>query len=172
MTVLTLALVDYWTALPSRPKSVRLRAVAELRSGVAAGECLPGQLLPYALGDADADVVFAATSTWLAIRNDSAAADVAAGAAIDWVRRSLAINRGAVLAALLARGDESLNARLQGLRLVLSPTEVETVFSLVARRRSAPLQAFLADWRALLEAGPGGVHEGVAPTDADRARVA
>ena len=153
MTALTLALVDYWTTLPDRSKPARLRAIADLRQRIAAGELAPGALLPYALGDADEDVVFAATSAWTALRLDSPAAEVAAGDAVEWVRRGLAINRGAVFAALLSRGDESLNARLRGLRLGLNTAEVETVCRHVARRRSAPAQAFLADWLALVEDG-------------------
>lgn len=168
MTALTLALVDYWTTLPSRGKPARLKAVAELRQAIGTGTRPADALLPYALGDADEDVVFAATSAWLAVRQDSAAA---ADDSIEWVRRGLAINRGAVFAALVSRGDESLNARLGGLRLGLDADEVETVCRHVARRRSAVAQGFLADWHALLEDGPAaGARECIARALGDCAR--
>ena len=151
MNALTAALVDYWTSLPVRPKSSRLRALAELRKEIESGDRSPTALLPYALGDADEDVVFAASSAWIALRPDPSAAEAAAMDAVEWVRRGLAINRGAVFAALLSRGDESLNGRLNGLRLGFSAAEVETICRHVARRRSIAVQAFLCDWHRLVE---------------------
>lgn len=170
MTALTLALVDYWTTLPSRAKSVRLKAVADLRARIADGSLPSDALLPYVLGDADGDVVFAATSAWLAVRPATAAA---LADAIEWVRRGLAINRGAVFAALLSRGDESLNARLCGLRLGLAAHEVETLCRHVARRHSPVAQGFLADWHALLEDGADlAARDCIARLLGDRAQVA
>ena len=151
MNALTSALVDYWITLPARPKANRLRAVAELRQPIESGELPPSALLPYALGDADEDVVFAATSSWVALRPDPSTAEVAAVEAIEWVRRGLAINRGAVFAALLSRGDESLNERLRGLRLGFVGDEVETVCRHVERRRSVAARELLGDWHQLLQ---------------------
>ena len=151
MNALTAALVYYWTSLPVRPKSSRLRALAELRKEIESGDRPPTALLPFALGDADEDVVFAASSAWVAVRPDPSAAEAAAMDAVEWVRRGLAINRGAVFAALLSRGDESLNGRLNGLRLGFSAGEVETICRHVARRRSAAAEAFLCDWHQLVQ---------------------
>jgi hypothetical protein len=170
MTALTLALVDYWTALPSRNKSVRLRGVDEIRRRVESGVLEPAALLPAALGDADEDIVFAAASAWLAARVDATAS---AHDAMEWVRRGLAINRGAVFAALLARGDEGLNEGLQRLRLLLSADDVEAV----CRRASGccpRTRAFLGDWLDLLDGEASAAREraSLAGALASRARVA
>ncbi|MFO1406695.1 MAG: hypothetical protein U1F08_04070 [Steroidobacteraceae bacterium] len=173
MTALTRALVEYWTALPSRGKSARLKAVADLRQRIGNGESPARTLLPYVLGDGDEDVVFAATSAWLAVHHGTPAADAAAGDAVEWVRRGLAINRGAVFAALLSRGDEALNARLPGLRLALAADEVATVCRHVARRRCDAAQAFLRDWHRLLgEGADTGAREALARSLEECARVA
>ncbi len=173
MNALTSALVEYWTALPARPKANRLRAVAELRQPIESGELSPAALLPYALGDGDEDVVFAATSAWVALRPEPSAAESAAADAVEWVRRGLALNRGAVFAALLSRGDESLNGRLRGLRLGFAEHEVETICRHVARRRSAAAQAFLGDWHLLLQDGAeAGVRDCLARSLEECARVA
>ena len=173
MNALTSALVDYWITLPTRPKASRLRAVAELRQPIESGDLSPLALLPYALGDGDEDVVFAATSAWVASRPEPSAAEAAAAEAIEWVRRGLAINRGAVFAALLSRGDESLNERLSRLRLGFSVREVETICRHVARRRSAAAQAFLSDWHLLLQDdAPAGVRDCLARSLEECARVA
>jgi hypothetical protein len=173
MNALTSALVDYWTTLPSRPKANRLRAVAELRQPIESGDLSPAALLPYALGDGDEDVVFAATSAWVAVRPEPSASENAAADAVEWVRRGLALNRGAVFAALLSRGDESLNERLRGLRLCFAEREVETVCRHVARRRSAAAQAFLRDWHLLVQDdGEAGVRDCLARSLEECAQVA
>lgn len=148
MTALTLALVDYWTALPSRNKSARLRAVNELRRRVESGAIDPAALVPSALGDPDEDVVFGATSAWLSAQVDAGAA---VRDATEWVRRGLAINRGAVFAAMLARGDEALNDRLQRLRLLLSAADVETVCRCAGDLSCPRTRAFLGEWLELLD---------------------
>lgn len=148
MTALTLALVDYWTALPTRSRSARLRGVEELRRHVESGALEPAALVPLALADPDEDVVFGATSAWLSAQADAGAA---AGDATEWVRRGLALNRGAVFAALLARGDEALNDRLQRLRLLLSADDVETVCRCAGGRPCPRTRAFLGEWLDLLD---------------------
>ena len=170
MTALTLALVDYWTALPSRSKSARLRGVEELRRRVESGALEPSALVPSALGDPDEDVVFGATSAWLSAQSDAGAA---ACDATEWVRRGLAINRGAVFAALLARGDDGLNDRLQRLRLLLSADDVETVCRCAGGRPCPRTRAFLGEWLNLLD-GESTARERscLAGTIEERARVA
>jgi hypothetical protein len=173
MTALTLALVDYWTALPTRTKATRLRAVEDLRRRIEAGDADPAALLPSALGDADEDVVFSAASAWLAAGTGATSAIEAARDPVEWVRRGLAINRGAVFAALLSRGDEAVNGLLLRLRLGLSADEVETVCRYAVRRRCLRTQGFLRDWIDLLE-GEATARERacLAGTLEERARVA
>lgn len=167
MTALTLALVDYWTALPSRTKSARLRTVEDLRRRVDSGTLEPAVLLPPALGDADEEVVFRATSAWLSAHEDVVAA---AGEASEWVRRGLAINRGAVFAALLALAEEAVNERLLRLRLVLSSDDVETLCRCTSRRNCPRTRAFFGDWLDLLE-GAAAARERASLADVLSSRV-
>ena len=170
VTALTLALVDYWTALPSRSKSARLRGVEELRRRVESGALEPSALVPSALGDPDEDVVFGATSAWLSAQSDAV---TAACDATEWVRRGLAINRGAVFAALLARGDEAVNSHLRRLRLGLSADEVATVCRHASRRHCEWTQAFLCEWHELLDGeATAPARACLAASLAERARVA
>ena len=112
MNSITTALIDYWQRLPARSAASRRRSLEDARRRVDAGERGADALLPYALADHDEDVVFAATSAYVGILRDVGARNAAAHDAAEWVRRGLAINRGAVFAALLALGDEGVNERL------------------------------------------------------------
>jgi hypothetical protein len=72
--------------------------------------------------------------------------------AVEWVRRSLALNRGAVFAALLLRGDDRINEKLLPLRLTLSADDVATVCRRAACEPCERSRAFLREWHDLVSA--------------------
>jgi len=84
----------------------------------------------------------------VSIERRQAAIDEATG----WVRRSLALNRGAVFAALLGCGDVVINDALGGLRLILTHPEIEVVCRRAADRSMRATREFLAEWLQLLDA--------------------
>lgn len=150
---LTPALMRYWSALPRRGLDERLRWLDATRAAVRAGETTPRAFVVPALGDADENVVFEAAVEYVgahpvSIERRRAAVEEAA----DWIRRSLALNRSAVFAALLSFGDAWINESLTGLRLILSPAEIESLCRKAAPHRSSATRAFLADWIELLDA--------------------
>jgi hypothetical protein len=74
--------------------------------------------------------------------------------ATEWVRRGLALNRGAVFGALLALEDERIFERLTGLRLVLSATEAGTARDVLGPRPGPQSLDFLRDWAGLVANDP------------------
>jgi len=150
MNSITTELIDYLKRLPARSAAARRQFLEETRSGVALGERGAESLLPFALADHDEDVVFAATSAYVGVVRDALERNAAAHDATEWVRRGLAINRGAVFAALLALGDDGINERLLPLRLALSADDVATVCRRAARRPCERSRAFLHEWHELL----------------------
>ena len=150
MNSITPALIDYWQRLPSQSAESRRQGLEEARRRVASGDGNAESLVPFALADHDDDVVFAATSAYVGVVRDALERNAAAHDATEWVRRGLAINRGAVFAALLALGDDGINERLLPLRLALSADEVATVCRRAARRSCERSRAFLHDWHDLL----------------------
>jgi hypothetical protein len=150
MNSITPALIDYWQKLPARSAASRRRSLEEARRRVDAGERGADSLVPYALADHDEDVVFAATAAYVGVIRDAGDRNAAAHDAAEWVRRGLAINRGAVFAALLALGDDGVNERLLPLRLALSEEEVATVCRRAARKPCERSRAFLHEWHELL----------------------
>jgi len=154
MNSMTPVLIDYWRRLPAHPAESRRRSLEESRDRVAAGELPADALIPYALGDVDEEVVFEAAAAFLdAGRTGTHGGGSAVGDAIEWVRRGLALNRGAVFAALLAAGDASVNERLAAHRLTLSTEETATVCRRAAADDRKPTREFLAGWAELLGAG-------------------
>ena len=150
---LTAALLRYWSALPRHGLDARLRWLDATRAAVRAGETTPRAFVVPALGDADENVVFGAAVEYVgahpvSIERRRAAVEEAA----DWIRRSLALNRSAVFAALLSFGDAWINESLTGLRLILSRAEIESLCRKAAQHRSSATRAFLADWIELLDA--------------------
>jgi hypothetical protein len=150
MNSITPALVDYWRKLPAQSAASRRQYLEETRNRVASGERGPESLVPFALADHDDDVVFAATAAYVGVVRDVLERNAAAHAATEWVRRGLAINRGAVFAALLSLGDDGINERLIPLRLALSTDDVATVCRRAARRSCERSRAFLHEWHELL----------------------
>ncbi len=150
MNSITPALIDYWQRLPAQSAASRRQSLEEARSRVASGERGAESLVPFALADHDDEVVFAATSAYVGVVRDALERNAAAHDATEWVRRGLAVNRGAVFAALLALGDDGINERLLPLRLALSADEVATVCRRAARRSCERSRAFLNEWHELL----------------------
>jgi hypothetical protein len=152
MLTVTHALIDYWKRLPFEPPAARRRRLDSLTERIRAAAERRDELLPFALGDVEDDIVAAATREYLhsagaATRERHAALDDA----IEWIRRSLALNRGAVFAELLSLEDESVTARLAPLRLGLSSSEMATACRSLAPRPGSPVAEFLSDWLELLD---------------------
>lgn len=150
MNSITLELIDYLQKLPTLTAASRRQCLEEARRRIASGEGGAASLVPYALADHDEDVVFAATSAYVGVVRDALERNAAAHDATEWVRRGLALNRGAVFAALLALGDDGINERLIPLRLALSADDVATVCRRAARRPCERSRAFLHEWHELL----------------------
>jgi hypothetical protein len=156
MRSITPVLIDYWHRLPSSPVHQRRHIAHESCKRVREGRLPAEALLPFVLGDPDEDVVFAATSAYVGSKHLGLAARRSSmDDAIEWIRRGLALNRGAVFAALLAAGDPRINARLLPLRLTLGTEDVATVSRRVDHDARRPTRKFLREWTELL----GGVDQ-------------
>jgi hypothetical protein len=146
----TRVLIDYWKRLPTISVDERRAALTRLRGEPQTNGLDRSALLPYALADYDEHVVHEATLAYVApyggICGTSAAAVVDAA---EWIRRRLALNRGAVFAALLSLDDQAVIDCLAGLRLTLDADETATVFRRGARSGSARVLEFLDSWQEL-----------------------
>jgi hypothetical protein len=158
MSPMTNALISYWHRLPAESPLVRRKALDALHERIRAGMESRAALVPCALGDVDDDIVAAATHAYTAAGVNTTPADsrdpAAAIEATEWIRRSLALNRGAVFGALLALEDERILARLASLRLLLAPAEVESACRAIGPAPGPRTVKFLQEWRALVEEGP------------------
>jgi len=154
MSPMTLALINYWHRLPADSLATRRKALDTTRERIRAGLEARAALVPFALGDVDDAIVVAATHAYVAPVGPTAESDkVGADSALEateWVRRGLALNRGAVFGALLALEDEHVGERLSGLRLVLSAAEVEAACRVLGSSPGPRAVAFLQDWADLL----------------------
>jgi hypothetical protein len=152
MSPTTTALIHYWHRLPAESPALRRKSLETVVEHVREG-CAPREaLLPYALGDVDEGIVAAATQAYVASAGGAATAVVEA---VEWVRRGLALNRGAVFGALLALEDERQAGRLAALRLLLAPEEVESACRVLAAAMPGPCALeFLQDWADLVAEGP------------------
>ena len=157
MQTYTQALIDYWHRLPATPSADRHRSLEHACQRVRSGELPAIALVPYALGDFDEDIVHGAVVQYLGSPvTGTHTPHAALEEALEWVRRGLALNRGAVFAALLGQGDPAINERLAPLRLGLSAEEFATVARRAGRRACAHARQFLADWLELIVVeGPG-----------------
>jgi len=154
MLTVTNALIDYWKRLPFETPAARRRRLDTLIERIRAAAERRDALLPFALGDVEDGIVAAATREYL---HSAGAATRERHAAlhdtIEWIRRSLVLNRGAVFAELLSLEDESVTARLAPLRLSLSTSEVATACRNLAPRPGSLVAEFLSDWLGLLDGG-------------------
>jgi hypothetical protein len=153
MISLTTSLIDYWHRLPLSPVVERRLRLENARRRVRANELARAALVPYALADDDEEVVYTATREFVTAGPGADGGATALDDTLQWIRRHLALNRGAVFAALLSLGDESVNERLAGLRLTLRADEVATVCKRAAPERCGHTRTFLAHWLELLTAG-------------------
>ena len=153
MNSITPVLIDYWQKLPAMSPAVRRQHLAAARDDVRNGCRSREALVPFALGDVDEDIVRVATAACLEL---SAAGThderrIAIEDGIEWIRRGLALNRGAVFSALLGIGDSSIDERLATQRLTLSVEEVATVCRQLPAQPGWTTVRFLRQWRELLE---------------------
>jgi hypothetical protein len=153
MSPMTFALIDYWHRLPAESPAARRKSLDANRDRVRAGREPREVLLPFALGDVDDGIVAAATQAYAAAGVGVHGVDAACDAT-EWVRRGLALNRGAVFGALLALEDERVLERLAALRLVLSAKEVEAACRVLGSQPGSRAREFLQDWAELVADGP------------------
>ena len=153
MSPMTPALISYWHRLPAESPVARHKTLDAIRDRVRAGLEPRSALVPFAIGDVDDGIVAAATQAYVA--TGPGPADTATlHEATEWVRRGLALNRGAVFGVLLALEDERSIERLGALRLVLSAVEVETACRVLGAQPGPQAVAFLRDWTDLIADGP------------------
>jgi hypothetical protein len=154
MSPLTNALIRYWRRLPDEPLTARRRAIETLCERVRAGLETRAALVPFALGDVDDAVVGAATRAYVASAATAEEHEVFLTEAAEWVRRGLALNRGAVFGALLDLEDALACERLASLRLGLSAAEVENACRALRVLPGSPAARFLSEWLELIADGP------------------
>jgi hypothetical protein len=145
------ALVAYWHWLRHSTLDERTHLLAHLREAVEAGRTGQGAWVAMVLGEHDFELTRTATRAFLGERPMSLARhEAASDAARDWVRRSLALNRAAVFAALVERADEADLERLCALRGTLARAESVAVIDACRSSARAELQHFLSEWRETL----------------------
>jgi hypothetical protein len=155
---LTTLLGDYWCLVAATPIDSRREWADSVRRRYRCGLLDASVLALIALGDTDDRLVHDATLDYVtqgpvSLEQREAAFDDS----LDWLRRGLTLNRGAVFAALVSVGDESVLQRLATIRLTLSIDEIDVVCRLLAgRARNLPRQ-FIGNWFELLNQAP--VHE-------------
>jgi len=154
MSPRTRVLIEYWKRLPAITVEERRAALAQLRTQLSATGFDHAALLPFALADHDEQVVHEATLAYVTTLSGVRCANAVADA-LEWIRRRLALNRGAVFAALLSLDDESVTTGLAGLRLSLDAAEAATVFRRGANSGCPRVREFLESWQELAAAPPG-----------------
>lgn len=153
MSPMNSALISYWHRLPAESPAARRKTLDAIRDRVRAGLEARSALVPFALGDVEDGIVAEATQAYAAAPAGATDAD-ARTEATEWVRRGLALNRGAVFGALLALEDERIVERLAALRLVLSAAEIEAIGRVLGAEPGPRATGFLRDWLELIGEGP------------------
>ena len=148
------ALVAYWLDLPSCTLADRRNALRAVRQRVRHAELTVRAFVAWALCEPDGELVREAVLDYIgAVPVSIERRESLVGDALDWIRRSLALNREAVFAALLSLDDPAVLERLAPLRLRLTSAERAAVLrhagSLPA---TGPAHEFLVEWRDLLDA--------------------
>jgi hypothetical protein len=147
----TAALMRYWQELRLASVTQRRWVAAELRAAVRRGETTSRAWLAIAVGEMDPELVREAVLGYLGGTLVSIERrEIAVGDALDWIRRSLALNRVAVFVALLQLGDVTFNERLAGLRGRLNGAEAAAVWCAFADCDGTPSGDFIAEWQACL----------------------
>jgi len=153
MSPMNSALISYWHRLPAESPAARRKTLDAIRDRVRAGLEARSALVPFALGDVEDGIVAEAAKAYVANPAGLTDAD-ALTEATEWVRRGLALNRGAVFGALLALEDERVVERLAALRLVLSAAEIESACRVLGAAPGPHATAFLRDWLELIGEAP------------------
>ena len=157
MSPLTPALISYWHRLPAECAATRRKSLDAMRERVRSGREPAAALVPIALGDVDENIVATATHAYLASATTATSgvepAEPIAEAA-EWIRRGLALNRGAVFGALLALDGPLVVERLAALRLLLAAPEVEVACRVLGDSPGPHALGFLRNWADLVADGP------------------
>jgi hypothetical protein len=143
-------LLDYWRVTLPLPVTARRRALDAVCAAARRDAAVLADVLPFALGDCDEEIVYRATLAYLAAFPRQAGLASTADA-IEWVRRRLALNCAAVFAALLSLGDDDVLDRLLPLRCTLDADEIAAIRRRVGTECPEPARTFLRAWVDLLD---------------------
>lgn len=143
------SLLDYWRIELPRPVAARRGSLERVCRRVRHGVAPVSEVLPFALGDTDAEVVYRATVVHLAPVPHTGVQSRHLHDAVDWIRRRLALNRAAVFAALLSLADEAMLELLRPLRLLFDERDCEWVQHRLAACPSVPVAEFVRTWSEL-----------------------
>jgi hypothetical protein len=154
MSPVSNVLIGYWQRLPTEPCAIRRANLAAACRDVRSGALTNAALTVFALGDVDDEVVLAATRAYVECATSRTAGGRAAAVddVLEWIRRGLALNGGAIFSALLDLGDPVIQERLAALRLGLRTQDLETVCRRFKSDPTAAVEGFLEDWRQLVDA--------------------
>lgn len=143
-------LLDYWRVTLPLPVASRRRALDAVCAAARRDATVVADMLPFALGDCDEEIVYRATLAHVgAFPRQAGLASTAD--AIEWVRRRLALNCAAVFAALLSIGDDHVLERLLPLRSTLDADEVAAIRRRLGAECPEPARTFLRAWIDLLD---------------------
>ena len=154
MSPVSNVLIGYWHRLPTEPCAVRRANLAVACRDVRSGALPKAALTVFALGDVDDEVVVTATHAYVECAAPLTAAERAAAIddVLEWIRRGLALNGGAIFSALLELDDPAIVERLAALRLGLRTQDLETVCRRFKSEPTAAVEGFLEDWAQLVDA--------------------
>ncbi len=149
-SIVSARLLEYWQVEFQQPLEDRRRSLEAACERVGRGIAPASDLLHFALGDTDDDIVFRATVAHIAAPPDARlpARDRLTDS-LEWIRRRLALNRAAVFAALLSVGGEATLEALQGFRLLLDDHEFEVVIDRMSADATGAVGEFLRNWSEL-----------------------
>jgi hypothetical protein len=147
----TRRLLEYWRVVLPLPLAERRRALDAACARVRRDAATSADVLRFALGDSDEDIVYRATLAHVGAFPPRQAGPTATSEAIDWVRRRLALNCAAVFAALLSLGDERVLESLLPLRSALDADEVAAIRRRMGTDCPEPARTFLRTWVDLLD---------------------
>lgn len=143
------ALCDYWGWLRAADRDRRHELADRLRQAVEQGRTGLRAWVPLILGDTDFELVRAAAHAYVDERPVSLEQlERRLTDTLDWIRRGLALNRAAIFVALLEAADETLLARLAGLRGLMSTVEAQAVWQACAGLHDEATRGFLDEWQA------------------------
>lgn len=143
-------LLDYWRVMLPLPVAARRRALDAVCAAARRDATVVADMLPFALGDCDEEIVYRATLAHLGPFPRQAGLASTADA-IEWVRRRLALNCAAVFAALLSLGDDHALERLLPLRSTLAADEIAAIRRRLGAECPEPARTFLRAWIDLLD---------------------